>query len=90
MKRKLIPPFLMLFAGAISSIIMYNLHYPTREMLTILLVVLIAFYIIGSLFQWMFNIFDRQIDEMAAITEVENMEEAKAAENEDVQVEKEN
>lgn len=66
MKRKLIPPFLMLFAGAISSIIMYILHYETKSMLTILLGVLISFYIVGNLFVFMLNIFDRQNEETAA------------------------
>lgn len=60
MKRKWIPPFLMLFAGAVSSIIMFLLHYETQNMLAILLGVLIVFYIIGSLFKWMLDVFDKQ------------------------------
>lgn len=60
MKRKWIPPFLMLFAGAVSSIIMFLLHYETQNMLMILLGVLIVFYIIGSLFKWMLDVFDKQ------------------------------
>lgn len=83
MKRKWIPPFLMLFSGAISSIIMVLLRYETQNMLIILLGVLISFYIIGCLFKWMLDIFDKQnyveeaeneeglSDEVAADTEAE-------------------
>ena len=46
-KRKLIPPFVMLLAGAIISITMRILHYETKTMLIILLCVLIGFYILG-------------------------------------------
>lgn len=60
MKRKLIPPFLMLFAGAITSITMWALHYETRTMLSILLGVLVIFYIIGCLLKWMLDVFDKQ------------------------------
>ncbi len=60
MKRKWIPPFLMLFTGAISSIIMFLLRYETKNMLMILIGVLISFYIIGCLFKWMLDVFDKQ------------------------------
>ncbi len=60
MKRELIPPFLMLSAGAVCSIIMYLNDYQTNRMLMILLGVMIVFYIAGSLFTMMLNIFDRQ------------------------------
>lgn len=59
-KRKLIPPFLMLFVGAVSSIIMHFNYYETNEMLMILLGLMIIFYIAGSLFTMMLNIFDKQ------------------------------
>ncbi len=60
MKRKLIPPFLMLFAGAVCSIIMHFNYYETNKMLVILLAVMISFYIAGSLFTMMLNIFDKK------------------------------
>lgn len=63
MKRKLIPPFLMLFAGAVSSIIMVVLQYETKSMLMILIGILIGFYIMGSLFKWMLDIFEKQNEE---------------------------
>lgn len=90
MKRKWIPPFLMLFTGAISAIIMYSLHYPTKKMLVILLAVLIVFYIIGSLFQWMLNLFDRQNEEQQAVGEPEISEENETADEQDGQAAKEN
>lgn len=76
MKRKWIPPFLMLFAGAVSSIIMFILHYEMQSMLWILLGVLIAFYVIGSLFKWMLDVFERQNEE----TEIENADEQETEE----------
>lgn len=62
-KRKLIPPFVMLSAGAIISIAMYVQHYKTKDMLIILLCVLVVFYIAGELIKWMFDRFEAQIRE---------------------------
>lgn len=62
-KRKLIPPFVMLFAGAVTSIAMYILHYNVKDMLVILLFVLIAFYIAGGLIKWMLDRFEVQIEQ---------------------------
>ncbi len=60
MKRKLIPPFLMLSAGAVCSIIMHFNYYETNRMLMILLAVMVVFYIAGNLFMMMLNIFDKK------------------------------
>lgn len=60
MKRKLIPPFWMLLAGAVSSIVMCILHYEMKNMLMILIGVLIVFYILGCLFKKMLDIFEAQ------------------------------
>lgn len=62
-KRKLIPPFIMLLAGAIVSIAMYISHYELKDMLIVLLCVLIAFYIIGEIYKWMLDRFEAQIEE---------------------------
>lgn len=62
-KRKLIPPFVMLLAGAIASITMFALHYKTKDMLIILLCVLLAFYIAGELLKWMLDRFEAQVEE---------------------------
>ncbi|MDE7282754.1 MAG: hypothetical protein K2N85_04110 [Lachnospiraceae bacterium] len=62
-KRKLIPPFVMLSAGAIISIAMFVMRYKTKDMLVILLCVLVVFYIAGELIKWMFDRFEAQIEE---------------------------
>lgn len=62
-KRKLIPPFIMLLAGAVTSITMRILHYETKTMLIILLCVLIGFYFAGSVLKTMLDRFERQIEE---------------------------
>lgn len=82
MKRKLIPPFLMLFAGAVSSIIMFSMHYDTKKMLAILFAVLIAFYIIGCLFKLMLDIFERQ-NAKAKTDGEENLEEISSEKQEE-------
>lgn len=50
-KNKLFAPFLMLLAGAVSSIAMYLFHYSMKEMLPVLLAVLLVFYIAGCIIQ---------------------------------------
>lgn len=62
-KRKLIPPFVMLLAGAIVSITMFVLHYKTKDMLVILLCVLLGFYVAGELLKWMLDRFEAQVME---------------------------
>lgn len=62
-KRKLIPPFVMLTAGAATSITMRILHYEMKTMLIILLCVLIGFYIAGCIIKEMLDRFERQIEE---------------------------
>lgn len=53
-KVKLITPFLMLFAAALASIIMYIKEYDFYTMLWVLLVVLIVFYIIGDVARYLY------------------------------------
>lgn len=62
-KNKLFAPFLMLFAGAVVSIVMYIKQYSMKQMLIILLCVLIAFYLIGCLIQKKVVSFMQQIKE---------------------------
>lgn len=62
-KRRLIPPFVMLFAGAVTSITMRVLHYETKTMLIILLCVLVGFYFAGCVLKTMLDRFERQIEE---------------------------
>ena len=60
MKRRLRPAFLMLSVGLICSIVMRINHYETNEMLSVLLGLLIVYYVVGSLFEVMLNLFDKQ------------------------------
>lgn len=62
-KRRLIPPFVMLLAGAVTSITMYVLHYNIKDMLVILFWVLLGFYVAGDLIKWMFDRFEAQIEQ---------------------------
>lgn len=53
-KVRLITPFLMLFAGALASIIMFIREYDLYTMLWVLLVVLIVFYVIGDVVRYLY------------------------------------
>ena len=53
-KVRLITPFLMLFAGALASIIMFIKKYDLYTMLWILLIVLIVFYAIGDVARYLY------------------------------------
>ena len=79
MNRKLFPPILMLVAGLITSIRTFYLKYDTKTALIILLVVLIVFYILGSVIKFILDVFDKQ-NEKRALDEGEVIE--KAAEEE--------
>ena len=81
-RRRLIPPFVMLSAGAVISITMRILHYETKTMLIILLCVLVGFYIAGSVIQYMLDRFEKQIEEA-------NMEEGEVIEKELAEEDKE-
>ena len=60
MKRNLIPPFIMLLAGLLSSLIMFFMKYSTKDMLIILLGVLLVFYMIGLLIKFMMDSFEKR------------------------------
>ena len=53
-KVRLITPFLMLFAGALASIIMFIKEYDLYTMLWVLLIVLIVFYVIGDVARYLY------------------------------------
>lgn len=53
-KARLITPFLMLFAGALASIIMFIKKYDLYTMLWVLLIVLIVFYVIGDVARYLY------------------------------------
>lgn len=62
-KCKLFAPFLMLLAGAVASIMMYHFDYGMKQMLSILLVVLLIFYLAGIFIQKKIISFVEQIRE---------------------------
>ncbi len=62
-KRRLIPPFVMLFAGAVVSITMRMLRYDLQTMLIVLLCVLLGFYFVGRILQIMLDRFEQQIQD---------------------------
>lgn len=53
-KVRLITPFLMLSAGAIASIVMYIKEYEFEQMLWVLLIVLLVFYVIGDVVRYLY------------------------------------
>lgn len=86
MKLKYIPPFLMLLAGAVSSIVMFTMHYELKTTLSVLLVVLIVFYIAGVLLKVMFMKFTpdtEQMKEEGAVIEKEGEAESIAVEEQE-------
>lgn len=81
MKRKLLPPFLMLLAGSTASIIMYIKDYEIKPMLLILLGVLLIFYLLGLISKRILDSFEvAQIKAALDEGEVIEKEAAEAAE----------
>lgn len=62
-KRRLIPAFVTLLAGAIVSITMRILHYRLQTTLVVLVCVLAGFYFVGRILQIMLDRFEIQIYE---------------------------
>ncbi|MCM1268251.1 MAG: hypothetical protein NC302_10135 [Bacteroidales bacterium] len=62
-KRRLIPAYVTLIAGAVVSITMRLLHYELQTTLIVLLCVLAGFYFVGRLLQIMLDRFEIQIHE---------------------------
>ncbi|MBQ6887511.1 MAG: hypothetical protein IJN54_08380 [Lachnospiraceae bacterium] len=81
MKRKLLPPFIMLTAGLITSIRTFCLHYDMKSSLIILLVVLVVFYVLGSIFKYILDLFEKE-NEQKALDEGEVFEKASEDESE--------
>ena len=63
MNRKNLPLLLMLVAGAITSIINFIQKYTMIAKLVSLFIVLLVFYILGSVLKWTLDFFDRQNEE---------------------------
>ncbi|MDD2972131.1 MAG: hypothetical protein PHE02_08390 [Lachnospiraceae bacterium] len=86
MKRKLIPPYIMLQAGAIASIVMFLNNYEIKTMLWILIAVLIVFYIVGVIIRKVMDSFDKELEKKdkaadeGEVIEKENTESANTGE----------
>lgn len=65
MYRKYIPLLFMLTTGAVTCIVSIVRKYTLFKQLLLLLIVLVVFYLIGSLIKWMLDYFDRQNERLA-------------------------
>ncbi len=99
-KRRIIPPFCMLLAGAVTAIVLFALRYSLRIWLCSLLLVMIVFFCIGEVIEYMFDRFDVQLENaweeeqkkeeqarfaQAAAEKTETEEEAESQEQEEEQ-----
>lgn len=87
MNRKNLPLLLMLAAGAVTSIITYVKDYTLAGKLVALFVVLLVFYVLGTILKWALDYFDEQnqkrLEEEAA--QAEEMDSTEEAETEEEQ-----
>lgn len=60
MDRKNMPLILMLTAGAVTCIITFIKGYSTLVKLSLLLAVLVLFYLLGSILKWTIEHFEAQ------------------------------
>lgn len=63
MNRKNLPLLLMLLAGAVTCIVTYIQKYTMAAKLVSLFVVLLIFFILGSVLKWTLDYFERQNEE---------------------------
>ena len=66
MDKKNIPLILMLVAGAVTWIVTFLNHYESLVSFLILFGVMVLFYVIGTLIQWMFVSFEKKNAEAQA------------------------
>ncbi len=59
-KRKLIPPVIMLTAGAMAGILLARGEYELHILLLIWFLVLLGFYVLGCILKYALDRFDRQ------------------------------
>ncbi|MCR5716294.1 MAG: hypothetical protein K6G23_05580 [Lachnospiraceae bacterium] len=70
-KRKLLPVFIMLLAGAIASILMAIMRYEITSLLLIVFITLVIFYILGLiLMKFLDKVEEQQLQESAEEGEV--------------------
>ena len=77
MKRKNLPLIIMLIAGAVISVITFIKDYELVKKLLLLLITLMVFYGLGSLFVFTMNHFDK-------VNEQKRLEEEKKASEEEM------
>jgi uncharacterized membrane protein len=65
-RKKLLAPFLMLLAGAVASIYMFVKGFEPQRMLGILLFVLLLFYILGGIINYILTRFEEQNEALMA------------------------
>lgn len=87
-KRKLVPVFIMLLAGAIASIMAAVMHYELEVFLLIVLITLAVFYLMGLALLRIFEVIEQQqieetLDEGAVIEKEASDEFGSAQANED-------
>lgn len=63
MNRKNLPLLLMLIAGAVTCVITYIMDYSMVAKLVSLFLVLVLFYLFGSILKWTLDFFDKQNEE---------------------------
>ena len=78
-KLKLLPAFVMLLAGALTSIVTYLVRYELKTALIILLCVPILFYILGLVLQKIIFSFEKA-NMPEETSEEDNSEEGKVVE----------
>lgn len=60
MNRKIFPLLLMLAAGIASCVYTFILQYSTLKKLVSLFIVLLVFYLLGSIIVWLINCFEAE------------------------------
>lgn len=80
MNRKNMPLVLMLTAGIVTYVITFIRKYPLQEQLFILLLVLVIFYILGSVLKGTLDYFDKQNEELEKAKEAQQAQSEEAAE----------
>lgn len=87
MKKKLIPLYTMLIAGAIAVIRTFLLQYTVQQKLLTVFVTLVVFYILGSVFSAVIEKFEFQNEEKIRMEEERIAEEERLAEEERIRKE---
>lgn len=67
-KAKLITPFFMLLAGAITSVILYVRGVDFLTMLLTLLIVLLVFYVIGDVIRYIYEMVQPRVIAMDVVS----------------------